>query len=235
MLTAINHSTSYSDSRSVYSIWWVLFGFAVLLQACTSLPGNQSKAAVKIYLLEFPNHTELAQSAVGASRLTLRVSQPRGAPGYDTSRMAYVQESHRLDYFTHNKWVDTPAHMLRPIITQTLERSGLFHVVLETPAPVAAQLHLDTEILHLRQVFKGGGSIVQLSLRLVLVDQINRRVLATQVLSFSEPAPENTPYGGVVAANRTIARLLPVLIEFMRVQLAMSDLTCEGCEYEYSK
>ena len=205
------------------------------MQACTSLPGKQSKAAVKIYMLEFPNNIELAQAAVGAPRLILWVSQPRGAPGYDTSLMAYVQERHRLDYFTHNKWVDTPAHMLRPIITQALEHSGLFHVVLETPAPVAAQLRLDTEMLHLRQVFEGGGSIVQLSLRLVLVDQIHRRVLATQVLSFSEPAPENTPYGGVVAANRAIARLLPELIEFMRVQLAMSDLTCEGCKYEYSK
>ena len=75
--------------------------------------------------------------------------------------------------------------------------------------------HLDSTLLYLRQVCPLDPSELQVGLRVTLVDRADARVIASQTLQVSEPLEERTPYAGVLAANRALARLLGDLQAFL--------------------
>ena len=78
----------------------------------------------------------------------------------------------------------------------------------------AASLRLDTELVRLQQDFGAPPSRVRLTVRAQLLDAEGRRVLAAAEFDETELAPSDDPYGGVLAANRALARLLARLAEF---------------------
>ena len=65
---------------------------------------------------------------------TLVVHPPHAAAGYDSPRIVYTREPHRLDYYAHSEWVDTPARMLTPLIVAAVVRGGALHAVVPTPS-----------------------------------------------------------------------------------------------------
>jgi cholesterol transport system auxiliary component len=208
-----------------------LKGQAALPQQAYVLEGTRAAAA--------PSAPEAA-AAPGApeappeSCLLLRVAEPDAAPGLATTRMAYVREPHRVEYYADNRWVDAPAAMLAPLLVQTLSRSGLFGVVVPQSAPVArADLLLVSELLELTQVFQaGGGSEGHVAVRVTLLTADGSRVLASRTLRATEPAPHDDPYGGVVAANRAIDRILEELTTWLRGPLAAATGDALACDRE---
>ena len=74
---------------------------------------------------------------VPATAPTLIINPPHAAAGFDSSRIIYVRETHKLEYFSHNEWVDTPARMLAPLIVAAVENSGRFRAVVLTPSAAA--------------------------------------------------------------------------------------------------
>jgi cholesterol transport system auxiliary component len=186
------------------------FAAVALLAACTALQPPEADRA-STYVLE-------ATPAAGAPRpkrdLVLEVSVPRARPGFDTPLMAYTQRANALEYFAKNRWADTPARMLAPLLVQALDHSGGFRAVVLAPSLVTAELRLDTELVRLQQDFGARPSRVQFTLRAQLIDTGARRVLASAELDETEVAPSDDPYGGVIAANRALGRLLERLAEF---------------------
>jgi cholesterol transport system auxiliary component len=146
--------------------------------------------------------------------LVLAVNPPRAVPGFDSAAMAYVQKAHTLDHYATHRWVDTPARMLGPLLTRTLEDTGSFRAVVQGPTSLPADLLLDTEIVHLQQSFLVKPSRVELTLRTQLVDVAERRVLATRYLEIVEDAPSEDAAGGVAAANAAVARALAQVAAF---------------------
>lgn len=217
-----------SQNRLASVLMMVILSASLVLLGCTSLPGQRQNNPAKAYLLQAPEDGIEMQVTDAAPCLTLVVNTMRAAPGFTTSRIAYVQKDYQLDYFAHHQWADTPANMLTTIITQALENSYLFRAVVESPVAIKSNLHLNSELLHLRQVFKDDVSTVELQLRVVLTDQETRGVVASHIFSLSEVAPENTPYGGVIAANRVAARLLPELINFVDKATHDHALGCQN-------
>lgn len=206
----------------------VILSASLVLVGCTSLPGQRQDNLAKTYLLQEPEGEVDIQVADTAPCLTLVVNKMRAAPGFTTSRIAYVQKDYQQDYFASHQWTDTPANMLTAIVTHALENSHLFRAVVESPTAITSDLRLDSELLHLQQVFKDGGSIVQLQLRIILIDQESRDVVVSHTFTFSETVLENTPYGGVVAANRAVTRLVPELINFIDKATHDHALGCKG-------
>lgn len=188
----------------------LLLAASLPLAACGSLPGPRGEAP-HVYLLE-------AQAAIPATQtkrdLVLAVSMPQARPGFDTQRMAYVREPHELQYFATHQWADTPSHMLAPLLVQALEQSGSFRAVVRSPATVGVDIRLDTELVRLQQDFSTQPSRVNLALHAQLIDVRNKQVLATKEFDVTEGAPGDNPYGGVVAANRALQRMLERLVEF---------------------
>jgi cholesterol transport system auxiliary component len=145
---------------------------------------------------------------------TLVINPPHAAPGFDSQRIIYVREAHKLEYFAHHEWVDTPARMLAPLILAEAQRSGAFHAVVLTPSAAAGDLRLDTEIVRLQQTFGGVPSQVRFTLRAYVVDNATRKVLASREFDQTVPAATDDPYGGVVAANRAVQGVLEQLARF---------------------
>jgi cholesterol transport system auxiliary component len=187
---------------------------AVLLAGCAGIPPTQMEAPT-IYVLDA---RPAERSARPQRDLVLVVSVPRARAGFDTAQMAFVREPHELEYFAKSRWADTPSRMLAPLLVQALEQAGGFRAVVQAPNAVPADLRLDTELVRLQQNFATRPSQVELALRAQLVDVRSRRVLATAEFEEVEPATREGAYGGVIAANRALQRILVRLAEFCAEQ-----------------
>lgn len=186
----------------------ILLVCAVLLSGCTGIQPPKVENT----------HTYLLDASPAARQLAtkrdqvLAVNMPGSRPGFDTSQMAYQLRPLELEYFVTQRWADTPAMMLKPLLMQALEPG--FRAVLPAPGALPADLRLDTELIRLQQNFTEKPSRVQLTLRAQLTDVKDKRVLAVQLFDVSEPAQTDDAYGGVIAANRALQHVLAQLLEF---------------------
>ena len=154
------------------------------------------------------------KSTVSMAAPTLIVNPPHAAAGFDSQLIIYVRESHKLEYFAHSEWVDTPARMLAPLIVAAVENGGALRAVVLTPSAAAGEMRLDTEILRLQQDFGVQPSRVRFTLRATIVDNATRRVLAWREFDETVAAASEDAYGGVVAANRAVQIVLDALTSF---------------------
>jgi cholesterol transport system auxiliary component len=183
---------------------------AVQMAGCAALqpPRVESPA---LYLLE-------ARPAATAKRpqrdLVLAVNPSSARPGFDTPQIAYVRQPHKLDYYVKNRWADTPSRMLAPLLSQALEQTGSFRAVVRTTNAIPADLRLDTELIRLQHDFTTQPSRVELTLRAQLYDVHSKNVLAVREFDAAESAPNEDAYGGVIAANRVLGRVLGQLADF---------------------
>ncbi len=187
---------------------------ALLLAGCSS-PFLQPpvKQPTHTYLLQWPG-SELP-SMPAPRRDSLLVSPMLSAPGFDSSDMAYVRTAHEIEYFAHHRWVDAPARMLEPLLVQAAEQSGAFRNVVESGSGAEADLRLDSKLIHLQQVRRANPSKLQLAVRITLTEVASAKVIATRTLNITEAILTQTPYAGVEAANRAVARLLSEVQGFL--------------------
>lgn len=174
-----------------------------LLAACVSLPG-QKPEAVERYALD----VEFGEAPGPGTAPAIAVPAPRAAPGLDGPRLVYVRRPHELRHYARADWVEPPARMVGPLLVRALESTGRFQAVVAAPGGASAGLRLDTEIVHLQQEFTETPSRLRFALRAQLVDVAAGRVLGTRELEAVEVAPSEDAYGGVLAANRAVQRVL---------------------------
>lgn len=193
----------------------MLFRAVILLAAavvagCAGLLTGPEEPPIATYLLAF----EAAAPERAGRGPTLGLAEPEAAAGYATRRMAYLERDYRVDYFAESEWVAAPADMLRPLLARALRATGRFGAVTEEGDGVDADLRLDILILHLHQDFRVRPSRGAVALRAELVDPSKRKVLASRLFEGEEPAQSEDAYGGVVAINRVLDRLLPQVAAF---------------------
>ena len=181
-----------------------------LLSACSGLRSPPAQAA-HLYTLDA---RASVPSRPVASDVVLAISMPRANPGFDTSQIAYQRQLHQIEYFALNRWLDTPAHMLEPLLFQSLEQSGGFSAVVRTPGSVTAKIRLDTELIRLAQDFTSKPSRVQFTLRAQLVDISAKRVLAVKLFDVVENSTSDDAQGGVAAANLALKATLDQVLDF---------------------
>jgi cholesterol transport system auxiliary component len=181
---------------------------AALLAACAALP--QQQEAQNIYVLD----AQPAPVSRPQRDLVIAVGSPRARAGFDTSQIAYERRPHELDYYAKSRWADAPSRMLAPLLAHALEASGGLRGVVQGSSPTGADLHLDTELIRLLQDFSTRPSRVRITVQVQLIDAGARRVLATREFDEIENAPSEDAYGGVIAANRALERVLSGIVEF---------------------
>jgi len=187
-----------------------LLALAALLGGCTALQPPRVEAPSMHVLVAAP----AARAAPVRRELVLEVAMPHAWPGFDTPQMAYVRQPYDLDYYANNRWADTPARMLGPLLASALEQSGSFRAVVQMPTAVLADLRIETELIRLQQNFGTPPSRVEIVVRVQVIDVRGRRILGSRLFEESEPAASEDAYGGVVAANRALARLLERVVAY---------------------
>jgi cholesterol transport system auxiliary component len=146
---------------------------------------------------------------------TLIINPPHAASGFDSQRIIYLRETHKLEYFARSEWVDSPARMLGPLLVSVIEKTGTFGAVVLSPASASGDLRLDVEIIRLQHNFQTEPSRVQLALRAYLFDDKTRRVLAWREFEGEAPSVSETAQGGVSAASIAVQSALDQLARFL--------------------
>ncbi len=182
----------------------------VLLAACVGPQGKPQDSATYLLSAAAP-----IKAGTAKSPHTILVAPMRAHPGFDTPRMAYVREPNRIDYYAYNRWVEAPARMLTPLLTQALEANQSFAAVVQAPGSVHAQLRLDTELVSLTQDFSVKPSRMRLVLRAQLVDTQTQTIRGSRSFEVQAPAGSEDARGGVDAVNRALPEMLGRLAEWV--------------------
>lgn len=188
---------------------------AALAAGCSALKPETSPTAPSYFSLDAsggaPAPAQRAQRNTGYAVL---VTAPQSTAGFDSQKIIYTRQAHKLEYFANSEWVDPPARMLAPLIVAALDASGAFRGVVSSPGSSSGDLRLDTEVLLLQHEFLSTPSQVRFALRAALVEEGTRRVVATRDFEVVHPAPSENPYGGVQAANAAVYTVLQRLAAF---------------------
>ena len=185
----------------------------ILASACSAL--RPSMPQPLFYALDSASPTRQRDSPTPSPALpTLIVTPPSAASGFDSPRIIYVREAHQLEYFAHSEWVDTPARMLASLLVSRLANSGAFRAVVLTPSAAVGDLRLNTTIIRLQHELNTQPGRVRFTLRAHLVDSATQQVVDWREFDATVAAVENTPYGGVIAANAAVQTVLEQLSLF---------------------
>ena len=183
------------------------------LQACSFLK-PVSAPATSYYSLDFSSVSASIPVAAVKFRPTLIVNPPSAASGYGSSRIVYLREQHKIEYFANSEWIESPARMLAPLLITSLQSSGAFQAVVLTPSAVAADWRLNTEIVRLQHEFFQKPSRVRFTLRAHIVDEKSRRILGIREFDISVTSDSENAYGGVLAAHTATVNVLKELATF---------------------
>lgn len=191
----------------------------LLVGACA--PGPVGNSAPRTYFLDpvisRKNSPPSAERNRGA---VLLITQPRAQAGFDSARMAYLLRPYEVNYYAYNQWADTPARLLHRIMVESLDKSGLWSAVLQTPSAIPAHYRLDCDNLILEQQFFSRPSRVRLVLRAQIVETKTQTILASRYFEFFENTASDDAYGGVEAANHAAAKLIAAMTEWLEIVLA---------------
>ena len=211
-----------SNSYLAATLRWCRFGVAgsclVLAMGCAALRPETPAGSIGFYSLNAPRRM-IATNPTGdrtpsSTAPTLLVTVPRALAGFDSKRLIYVRQPHKIEHFANSEWVDTPARMLSILLVHSLESRADFRAIVHQPGSASGDLRLDTEIVLLQQEFFGVPSQVRFALRATLVAEVNRQVVATREFETVVNATSDDPYGGVVAANQAVDEVLEKLAGF---------------------
>ncbi len=191
--------------RNACGLWMLLSGLV-----CACAPINQTNNTQ--YQLDAFSAGAVAKKT---SHYSLLVSQPDSSAGYQTEQMLYSDRPYVIRPFVHNAWVSSPAHMLYPLILQSLQHEHYFYAVSANPAADRTDYRLDTQIMRMQQNFMHKPSTVELRVHAVVTHVDDQRVLASRLLVETIPCTQDTPYGGVMAANLAAKNLTAALTRFV--------------------
>ena len=196
---------------------------ALALCACSALSPSTTPPPAFYSLNGEPGISGLAIVAAsptpGSAALpTLIINPPRAAAGFDSQRIIYLREAHKLEYFANSEWVEPPARMLGTLLVASLQAIGAFRAVVLAPGTAVGEMRLETEIIRLQQEFQTSPSRVRFTLRATLLDEKTRRVVAWREFDATVPSVTDDPYGGVLAANLAVQSVLKELAAFCAEQ-----------------
>lgn len=197
------------------------------LAACAL--SRSTEGPVRTYVLaseESALEGGLPATPSGVQRV-LVVGLPQADAGFDTPRMAYVHRLHEVNYYATSQWADSPARMVVPLLIRSLERTGLWRAVVAMPTTIRGDYRLDVSGLLLQHEFLQQPSRVRVLLRAELVEMTEQRLLGARSFEALEPAPSEDAYGGVLAANRAVGKVLHAMESWITSCLHGSAKT--GC------
>lgn len=180
---------------------------SLTLSGCLSL--SREERPIHTFLLSGDNSAWVAAAPVGKPGVgILVVNLPVAQPGFGTPRMAYQQRPYEVSYYATHQWAEQPARMLTPLLVQALERTGHWRAIVPMPTSVRGDHRVDIDQLVLVQGFLQKPSQVRFALRAQVIKMFEHQVLGTRVFEVIEDATSDDAYGGAVAANRAVAKLL---------------------------
>ena len=133
---------------------------------------------------------------------SLLISQPEALAGYQTEQMLYIDKPYEINAFAQSAWISSPANMLYPLLIQSFQESHAFSASASSPYSDKVDYRLDTQLISLQQNFLFKPSVLEFTAKVVITRVEDNHVLASELIRERIPCKMDTPYGGVVAANK---------------------------------
>lgn len=146
--------------------------------------------------------------ATRTSSKTILIALPLAASGYQSNSLLYLTKDYTLSSFVKNEWDVPPAEMLQPLLTKSIQNTGYFYAIVSAPSSVQTTYRLETRLQVLQQNFTQHPSVVEMSIDATLVNNNTLKAVGSHHFSTRVPAASETPYGGVVAANKACQQLM---------------------------
>lgn len=150
---------------------------------------------------------------------SILISKPGVAAGYTTNEMQYTKKPYELTAFAHNAWIDPPADMLLTIMGQSLQASNRFKAVATAPMAENTTYRLDSQLITLNQNFIQQPSVLDFKVKLVLTHVPSNKVIRSKTFSEKITCPDETPYGGVLAANSATKKFSNEMVKFIMANI----------------
>jgi cholesterol transport system auxiliary component len=179
-----------------------------LLSACSAIKNPvthqyQLNAFSSEKIASAPTHT------------TLLITPTEAVNGYQTEQMHYSTQQYSLNNFVKNSWFSPPATMFYPLLIQSIQHSGYFHAISSGSYNSKTDYRLDTQLLKIQQNFITKPSVLELKIKVVLSHVDDNKIIASKIFSQYIQCPEDSPYGGVVAANQASEKLTHDITHFL--------------------
>ncbi len=187
----------------------------MLLGGCNALKPAAAPQTVFYSLDAMPGGPVAVVPPAAQGAPSLLIVPTRAAAGFDSQRIIYVRQDHRIEYFARSEWVDTPARMLGGLLVMEMSNNGAFRSAAMGTGAAGAELRLVTDIVRLQQEFQSRPSQMRFTLRATLLDGRTQRVLAWREFDARVAAASDDPYGGVVAANQAVHRVVREVSAFL--------------------
>lgn len=188
----------------------MILGLGLSVSACSML-APQKPIAINTYMITASSTPVMSTKHAGAA---LMVAVPETDAAFNTTQMAYSIRPYQLAYYGQNRWAETPSQMLHPIIVQALQGSHYFRAIVTPPFAGRYDYILTTQISRLQMDFTQSPAVLQLFARAQLANVNTGQIIGTRQINISEVLAHDTPYDGVIAANKAAARLANELTQF---------------------
>lgn len=185
-----------------------LFLFILLCSGCSSVKPN----IINHYSLTQYSAKKIYQKK---SEHTLLVSIPEAVAGFQSEQMKYTIKPFALSSFTKNSWSNPPASMIYPLLIQSLQKSGYFEAVGSGAFVNKGEFRLDTQLIELKQDFTCHPSMLKLKMKAMIVKVSENYLQSARIFEIQVPCPQNTPYGGVIAANKATSILTQKITSYV--------------------
>lgn len=193
----------------------------IILLFCIGLPGC-SPVKLPISNQYQINSFSAKQWKKTPVHTTLLVTTPEAVSSFQTEEMLYIKRPFQLEAFSKNAWTDPPASMLYPLLIQSIQRSGYFYAVSSSPYTLGTDYRLDTQVLYLQQNFIKKPSVLDFAVKVVLARVSDNKIIASRIISQHIPCPIDTPYGGVIAANKASLLITEEVTRFILMSIKNS-------------
>ncbi len=165
------------------------------------------------YLLSLQGETPKAARA--ASSEVLKLAPLRSVRPFATTGLIYRRGGVDQNQYAFNRWADSPTRMLALLLTEALNRSGLYRAVLPPGTGLRADLRLEGMLFDFSLHLEADDPHAVAEARFLLVDGRTKQVLAGRRFRVSEPLERETPESGALALNRAANRLAAELIHWL--------------------
>lgn len=186
----------------------VLGVFAWTLFACAPVPSENNNRYQLTDACKF-------SPRVGTQHLSILIMQPVALDGYDTEQMLYIDKPFRVSSFVNNSWMSPPATMLSPLLIRSIESTHYFFAVATDLNTSKTDYRLESALLRLQQNFLVKPSQLELGVQVMLIHNPDSRVVATKMFYETVNCPQDTPLGGVLAANQATRELTANITHFV--------------------
>jgi cholesterol transport system auxiliary component len=190
----------------------LLLPISVLLfvSGCSMLSPIRTESTSQYVL----NATPTLHAKKASRNITLVVMASETNPMFDTKQMAYTTQPYQISYFANNQWAEKPGKMLQTIIIQTLQKTHYFSAVNSLLSLGTNNFILHMQLIELQQDFTHKPSLLRMTLHVQITNSANNQVVATKQFSTTTEIWQDSPYGGVIAANKATALLVKQVTEF---------------------